>query len=756
MKIERALRWATEHRAAVIVGLVVLTGLAGLGLSRQDPRRWVDNGVDVWFVQGDPALAAYHRFQETFGNDEAIYVALRFADGVWTPKALEVLRRTTARLEAVAGIRRVLGVPTARVVSLRGAGLDVSPLLPQAAVQSAEQVSAIRQRFERDPLLGELLMADGDRTTVLVAQLESMDNIDAKRDEIVTGVEQALLPTRGQAGVAVHMAGIGVMYNALNRISQTEGAVFVLLSNTLIFVLLLLLFRRVGPVILTMLAVGAASVWLFGAFIGAGRSINMVTMILPTLVLILGVADSVHILEHRAQHPQESPAKVLSFMFWPCLFTSLTTMAGFASLGTSRMAVVRDLGLYGALGVGLALVATLALSALALRWPIVTPRHPAKPGTGWVAQVLRRTADLAIRSRHAVLAGTLLVVLGGAYGVSHLDVDTLSVAFLPADHPVRVDSQAMESLLGPFTPLELTVDSGKPDGLKDPAVLAAIARWQKTMEADGRVRSSVSLADVIPRLHQVWSEGSYELPGSADQVWQLLELYEADPDNERAHLVDKAYQVARVTVAVPVLSARNYRNLTRHLLKVGRAQMPAGVTLAASGYLPLYVKMMDYIVESQLVSFGLAFVVVFVLIGLLFKSLRMAALSVLPNVLPLFVTLGVMGLAGIRLDVATVTITAIVIGIAVDDTIHYLYRFRTELARCAGDHAEAVRRTSATAGRAIWATTLILCLGFSVLAGASVKSVSYFGLLTALALAVAVVGDLLVLPALLVSLKPKL
>lgn len=756
MKIERALRWATEHRAVLVVALIVLSGLSLLGLSQQDPKRWVDNGVDVWFVQGDPALAAYHRFQKTFGNDEAVYVALRFKEGgVWTPAALEVLRQTTARLEAVAGIRRVLGVPSARVVSLRGAGLDVSPLLPEA-IETAEQVTAIRQRFEQDPLLGELLMADGDRTTVLVAQLESMDDIDARRDEIITGVEQALLPTRARAGVSVHMAGIGVMYNALNRISQTDGAVFVALSNVLIFVLLLVLFRRVGPVLLTMVAVGFASTWLFGVFIGLGHSINMVTMILPTLVLILGVADSVHILEHRAQHPEQSAAQVLTFMFWPCLFTSLTTMAGFASLGTSRMAVVRDLGLFGALGVGLALVATLMLSAVALRWSAVTPRAPREPGRGWIARGLRASAELAIRSPQGVLGATVLVVLLGAYGVSQLDVDTLSVAFLPSDHVVRQDSDAMETLLGPFTPLELTVDSGRTDGLKDPALLAALATWQEAMETDSRVRSSVSLADIVPRLHQVWSEGPYELPRTAEQVWQLLELYEADPDNERSHLVDAEYRVGRVTVAVPVLSARGYRELTRHLLELGQQRLPRGVTLSAAGYLPLYVKMMDYIVESQLVSFGLAFVVVFLLIGLLFRSLRMAALSVLPNLLPLFVTLGVMGLAEIRLDVATVTITAIVIGIAVDDTIHYLYRFRRELAECSGDHVEAVRRTSATAGRSIWATTLILCVGFSVLAGASVKSVSYFGLLTALALAVAVVGDLLVLPALLVSLKPKL
>jgi predicted RND superfamily exporter protein len=166
--------------------------------------------------------------------------------------------------------------------------------------------------------------------------------------------------------------------------------------------------------------------------------------------------------------------------------------------------------------------------------------------------------------------------------------------------------------------------------------------------------------------------------------------------------------------------------------------------------------MMDYIVQSQVISFGMAFIVVFLLIGLLFRSMKMAALSVLPNVLPVFVTLGVMGVAGINLDVATVTITAILIGIVVDDTIHYLHRYRAELKRADGDFDVAARETALGAGRAIGATTLIFTLGFLILAFASVKSIVYFGLLTGLAMVVAMLADLLVMPAILCALQPKL
>ena len=175
------------------------------------------------------------------------------------------------------------------------------------------------------------------------------------------------------------------------------------------------------------------------------------------------------------------------------------------------------------------------------------------------------------------------------------------------------------------------------------------------------------------------------------------------------------------------------------------------MTVTASGYLPLYVRMMDYIVRSQLTSFGLAFLIIFTLVGLLFGSLRMAVLSIPANLLPVLMTLGLMGLLGIRLDVATVTIAAIVLGLVVDDTVQFLYRYRHERQR-RDSEVEAVSQAVRIVGRPMAITTIVLGLGFCVLGLASVKSVAWFGLLLAFALVSALLSDLLVIPAFLVML----
>ena len=179
------------------------------------------------------------------------------------------------------------------------------------------------------------------------------------------------------------------------------------------------------------------------------------------------------------------------------------------------------------------------------------------------------------------------------------------------------------------------------------------------------------------------------------------------------------------------------------------AELPPGSRIQPAGYIPLYVQIMDHIVTSQLSSFAIAFVVIFSLIGLLFRSPRLVILAIPANLLPVFVTLGAMGAVGIRLDVATVTIAAIVLGLVVDDTTQFLYRYR-EMARRYDDVSEVVIETVRSVGRPMLITTIILAGGFSVLALAAIKSVAYFGVLLAIALISAVLVDLVLLPALLV------
>jgi hypothetical protein len=415
---------------------------------------------------------------------------------------------------------------------------------------------------------------------------------------------------------------------------------------------------------------------------------------------------------------------------------------GFLALSTASMPVIRDLGIFCALGLVAAFVGSLLICSIFAVMPSILPRVDL---TGNVQRIVDACASMAVHHPVRILAFAGCVVLVSAMGVTRIEVDTYSIDFLREDHAARVDSSRLEEGFGPYTPLEFVVHSDS--GVKSPEVLRSIARWQQSMESDPRVGWTRSIADVVLNLDRVLSGRERgQIPTDHASIEQLLFLYDSDVDSELMRFIDETDNSARVTVGVPMGSAKQFGTVIDDLLHL--TDMPEGIEIAPAGYIPLYVRIMEHIVSSQLSSFALAFVVIFTLIGVLFRSVRMAVLAVPSNLLPVFITLGCMGGLGIRLDVATVTIAAIVLGLVVDDTTQFLYRYR-QMQIKHEQVAVAVTETVRTVGRPLLITTVVLAGGFSVLGLAAIKSVAYFGLLLCIALISALFSDLLVIPALL-------
>jgi len=719
------------YRRWLLILVAVVTGLSLFGAARVG----VDNAVEIWFPSDDPALAAYHGFLDTFGNDEVVVMGVHSPTSILTDEGLERIGAVGKAAMSVDGIARIRSIVTEPLVRGGAGTLEVSPVSDGMEAEAAILNDALASSF-----------VSADRTTALVlAEMEAMSDIDARRDGILAELQETVL------GVdpSTSFAGIGVVYAALNQASTVDAALVIAASYLLILIILRLFLGRWRPVVLTLSVVGLGATWLLGLYGGSGRSINMVTMVMPTLVLVIGVSDCIHMLVHVASQPTDLPPiervkRGVGAVIWPCLFNTLTTAMGFLALATASMPVIQDLGVFCALGLVAAFVGSTVLCSIFAVLPSALPRISP---SGWVQRLVDGFAQIAITHPMRVLAVSAVVALLSAIGVTRIEVDTYSIDFLYSDHSARVDSDRIEDGFGPYTPLEFVVHN--PAGVKSPEILAAISGWQDTMELDERVGWTRSLADVVENLDRVMSgQEQGRIPDNPTSLEQLLFLFEADGDSDLPRFLDASETQARVTVGVPMASAKEFGAVLDDLLAL--AELPEGTHVEAAGYIPLYVRIMDHIVASQLSSFALAFVVIFTLIGLLFRSIRLAILAVPANLLPVFITLGCMGGLGIRLDVATVTIAAIVLGLVVDDTTQFLYRYR-EMRRQHDSIEEAVRGTVRSVGRPMLITTVVLAGGFSVLALAAIKSVVYFGLLLCIALLSALLADLLVIPALLVA-----
>lgn len=671
--------------------LAVVLAITVLAIS-QVRTLGVDNSVEIWFADGDPALTEYRNFQDLFGSDDSVAVFLHDPRGLTEAAGLARLRKVSNAVSAVDGVARADSLAT-----LDAAVRDA--IVRGAAVAGGNAAGRLISR---------------DRTTVAIVASLAPDS-DADRDRILADIRATLADMK----VEYRMIGIGVIYAALNKLSAENTVVLFVASSLVTLVLLWLVFGRLAPACLCLVIVTLATVWTMGAFGPAGRSINMVTMVLPTLIMVIGVANCIHVLRHVAGvtgtgNRRESVLGGVGEMLRPCGFITLTTAAGFAALMFSPMPVLRDLGAFAALGMVAVLALTVVLCTLALRWWRLEANLASMHALGLRLVGLGR---FCMQRRRSVVAGSIAVMILAASALPFLTVDTYSIGFLPFDHPVRQDYRFVEAKFGPYTPLEF-VARAEP-GIARETVLAAVADWQARARTETRVGWSYSLAD--------WRR----------QAGQSAMAPPASLYSDGA---------LRVTFAVPMGSARDIARDIDALS--GAARMPAGVRISPSGYLPLYVRMMDRIVSSQIRGFALAFIAVIGAVLLLYRSVQLTVMAAVTNVLPVGVVLGTMSVAGIPLDVATVTIAAIVLGIAVDDTIFLLDAFRRARIRGLDETAAAIAAVR-EAGTSMVLTTLVLVGGFLVCALADVKSIVWFGILLALAMTAALVADLVLLPALL-------
>jgi len=736
---ERVAAWVWEHRRTGILACLGLTLLAGW--FAKDVR--VDNAIDIWFVADDPALVAYRDFQERFGNDEIVVVAFHDTEGILDADGLRLIRRATHALAAVDGVARAESLATLPRLQASARGLEAVPVLPAGPILP-KTAGAFRDAITADPTLAGRLVSPDRTTAVVLAHMASLTDMDSRRAAIIADMDEVLQ----DLGAPYRMLGIGVIYEALNRLSTVDSGILIVAAYGLTALLLWLLYGRMAPTLVTLGVVGAAVIWTMGAYGAAGRSINMVTMVMPTLITVIGIANCIHILRHVARsscggNRRDRVVAGVGHMFRPCLFTTLTTSAGFAALAASPMPVIRDLGIFSAAGLIAVFMLTIVCCTWALAWeqaePSVTPRFRIGAGAAWMA-------NLGLEHSGRVLAVAGFLTLAAGFGLSQLVVDTDPIDFMFADHPLRQDYRAVESRFDGYTPLEFIVQ--RDGGVLDRDVIAAVGEWQRGAEVLEDVGWSYSAADWMASLSKLVDDPP--TPGiSADA---LMALAQCCPDltTQSSALLDSP-NALRVTFAIHIQSARGIAGIIDRIM--AEANFPSGVTVTAAGYLPLYVRMVDYVVSSQIWSFALALVAVFAAIAILFRSVGLALLSLPGNLLPVYLTLGVMGLTGVRLDVATVTIAVVVLGLVVDDTVLFLHGLRHEQGRHIST-TEAVRAAVDGAGQSIVMTTVVLTLGFLIYGLADIKSIVWFGLLVSFAMVTALLADLILLPALIVRIRP--
>jgi uncharacterized protein len=723
------------------LGLLLLAaGLLAPGLQR---ALQVDNSLQAWFLEDDPALQAYEAFKTHFGNDEVVILLVNDEKGLLTPAYFSAFRALSKALEALPEVAQVLGPGNAQLPTKGPMGMAPGPLLT-----AGSQPDEVKNRLAANPLFQEQLFSPGYTAARFLVVLKEVPDFDERRGAILEQLQKTValhLPEQN-----THFGGIGILFSGLNALSQQDFGLFLALGYGLMFLLLLWIYRSGWVLLYALATVGLASWLTLGIYGALGYRLNLMTTLIPTILVLLGMLDVVHVVhEHKLQATEGGSPKALALaalqtVWKPCLFTTLTTMAGFLALLISPMAILKGFGVFSALGVLLCLLCTYVLGLVLL--PLLRPASRLSSAMEYGLGRFHQGV-LAHRGFWTAVSGGLGVVC--LLGIGLLRADTFTLGYFPPDHRVVQDHAAIERHWGSYLPLELLVQPREGLELHSPEVVQAALAFgdsAKTLPGLERVFGFATLYQA--GLESQYGERSRKLLGYKSGLLQADRQLRLHYPALLCQYRHDASGMGRITVSGRMLSATALTAKMDSLLAIAEATLGPVATVKAAGYQPMYAGIVRYVTLSQVYSLALALLLVFLLVWIFIGSLRLALLSVLPTLFPIALMLGVMGWLGIRLDVATASIAAIVLSFCIDDTLHFLHRYRALRQQGLGPLG-AQRETLRRVGTALLLTSLILLVGYSLMIFASLKTVQLFGALTALAIAGSVYSHLVVLPLLL-------
>lgn len=750
-------RWSNlviDHRRAVVALVLLLSVFFAsriVDLRTGVPRLVLDASIDSMLPVHDEGRLFYNRVRRTFGSDETLLLAIHRKSGIFDATTLAGIQRATEAIELIDGVHHVVSLSNAPVMRAQGGDILVEPLFDKVP-HDAAALKRLRAEALSDPIFTSgLLSPDGQATAIVVYPMDmSAAEFEAR------GLDRQIFAAAKKqlTGLDVHMTGGAYVKAETTRYLISDLMLVIPLAFGLMAVIALISFRTVRGVVVPVSTIGIGVIWTMGAAADIDPSLNLVTVAVPSLVLVVGFAYAVHIVNsYNEALPEvdgngtEAARASLSHVGLATILTGVTTVAGFLSLTISSLNAIRQFGFYCALGVGLTMLATLtwapALLAL-MRDPARIPERPAGARNDFVHGVFEALAAFNMRHRRQVLWGGLAVAVISLVGMTRIRVNTNMVSNFPEHSEVRQSFQAVNSWLGGASQLFVVLQADYRDAFKEPRNLKLIENLQARIAERPEVGSTSSLADYVKMLHKGFEDGredEYTIPDSKRLVSQLL-FFGGSPEIER--YVDSTYQVAAILVRATAADSRDVNQLVADIDGL-LADLPQNLHGRVTGNTVLVAKTSDQIAVGQALSLGTAFLIIYAILVLLFTSFRVGFFALLPNVLPVLVYFGALGWSGTGLNLTTGLVACLVLGIAVDDTIHFLTRFNTDSKRLASEEQGATQALLEV-GPPATTTSIALCLGFLVLTVSQLQDQVHFGVLASFTLAVAWAVDMTFTP----------
>lgn len=776
------LRWL------VLALSLLLTGAIASNL----PQLVIDNATESFLQEDDPQSIRYTAFRHQFGLDSQIVIALEPPE-IFDLQFLEKLRELHLEIEeTLPYVDEVTSIVNARNTRGEGDTLIVEDLMENWPKNEAD-LEALRQRVFANPLYEDQIISRDRLLTMITVQPvtytqrgatlgldESFGEeaeesgellfLDRKEKDAMVLALDKVLPRYISEDFIIHISGGPIVGQRLTSMLREDVKAYLVGCTLAIFALLMFLFWRLSALFLTAIVMICTVLSTFGLMVGIGIPFSISLQMVPVFVMCICVCNVVHVLVLVYQRWADDGSKEEALVFafghsgLAIVMTSVTTAAGMLSFTTADLAPITHLGVVSAIGVLFSLIYSFTLlPALLAILPLRRMRSSTVGQSGnRLTQVLVWIGDVATSRPKSVLAFWFLLFAVSAAGLPQVRFYHLPMDWFPEELPVRIAAERLDKALGGTRTIEIVVDTGKENGLHDPEILARIERsmefGESLVQDDLFVGKAVSIVDVIKETNQALNGNDpayYVVPEERALIAQELLLFENSGTDDLEKLTDSQFQLARITMRVPRTNAVNYPPFLEALDAGLTENLGEDISFHITGMAAILSSIFLAMLTSMAKSYAFALIVITPLMILLIGNVRIGLVSMIPNLLPVIMTLGIMGWLDIRLDTSTMVIGSILIGLAVDDTIHFLHRFHRYFQEGA-DTPLAVRKTLHTTGAALFFTSLVLGSGFLTIGTMGTMNNSViFGYVTAMGIGIAFMADVFLAPALMMLVMKK-
>ncbi len=774
------LTYVERYKIAAIGTLLVVVFMAGSQLTNFT----FDNTADAFFMQGDSNLANYEEFKEHYQSDEFSLILVK-APGVWDKIFINDIKKVTTTLEKIKHVSRVASITNVRNIEGKDDEIVIDDLFSEEYTN--EEIKERQRKAIIHPHYSNLYVTKNGKHVAIVIETEILKNNADYKISLVNNLRE-VLNSAPLKKYNPRIVGLPILDSDVRTIVQKESVILSVLCFTLIIVGFWIVFRSIYTMIMGFVIISSSLVITFGMMASLGYSYTVLTPIVPTFLMSVGIGSLMFLLtgfcynRDKGMDGIDALTTTVTKTGSTCCMTVLTTSSALFAFSASDIVPVFQVGIT----MGLGLIVTFVIT---LFWfPIfLGPKSQHHLKLGGIAlnsriNVLMLIGEWVILHYRKLLLTFVTLCAIALIGLSQLKTDYQYLDIFKPSTQIHKDYTYVDNLLPTSASIELVFKGSEKNAIKKPDILKAMDKLSIFIAKNSELPVKIySLADVVKELNQAFhnnDQNYYRIPDNQALIAQELFLFESGDQSEFLQLVSWNYQQARMIIRVPNVADSQYRKLLETIdtgineefksiglistaitnndraVKTNEPKDNARITVIQTGLVQLWVTIGNYLIESQVSSVLLAFGAVTLAMMVIFKSILLGCVFGLLNLSVVVIVLGIMGGLNIYLDPYTVLIAGIALGILDDDTIHFVKSVQENIN--SGSTIEtALRRTYAQAGQAIFYTTAILVASFSINLFSSIASLTKFGLLVSLTLILGLIVEFLITPGLILLFRSR-